>query len=70
MRSFTLSVFPILLFVVFSYAAPVLTSLPVAPVDAIAARHEGEHTENVSLGVVLATAINVSTPITADLGER
>jgi len=67
MRSFTLSIFATLAFAVFSYAAPVLVDS--LPVDAIAARHEGEHTEDVSLEVVLNNAIEVITPITEKLGE-
>jgi len=65
MRSFTLSVFATMAFAAFSYAAPMLGG---APVNAIAARHDGEHTKENSLGVVLNLAIEVVTPITARLG--
>ncbi|KAF9653538.1 hypothetical protein BDM02DRAFT_3125522 [Thelephora ganbajun] len=66
MRSFTLSIFATLAFAVFSYAAPMFAG--PSPVDAIAARHEGEHTKDTSLEVVLTTAIELITPITAELG--
>jgi len=65
MRSFTLSIFATLAFAAFSYAAPMFGG--VAPVNAVAARHE-EHTKGVSLEVVLNAAIEVITPITNELG--
>jgi len=66
MRSFTLSMFATLALAAFSYAAPMFAG--PAPVNAIAARHD-DHTKDVSLEVVLNAAIEVITPITAELGE-
>ena len=67
MRSFTLSVFTTLAFAAFSYAAPMLGG---APVNAIVARGDSEPTEATSLAVVLSVAIDVMTPIAAELGKR
>jgi len=67
MRFFGLSAFATLAFAVFSSAAPTPAGVPV---NAIAARHDGEHTKDNSLEVVLTLAIEVVTPIASELGRR
>ena len=67
MRFFGLSALATLAFAAFSSAAPTPAGVPV---NAIAARHDGEHTTANSLEVVLTTAIEVITPMTYELGKR
>jgi hypothetical protein len=72
MRSFILSILATLAFALFSYAAPMPAG--AAAVNAIAARGKNKtkdhgHTKEVSLEVVLTTAIKVITPIAEELSE-